>query len=442
MTGSSTKGRSFPTFMCGAANAVAEAPPGMTGYMYEGAGGEQVVLWENKSGGVSPPHAHDFAEYAVVIEGTFDGRIGDEIIHLGPGDECFIPPGVVHEGRYSTNYRAIDVFGGTRVRRAMPAPPPRQPVALSELYTERELRDRLGLSTMALKNGADPSLGVDFDMLQRLVPHGYRRIEVGADYGPSHFDYHDLDAVRRTRKQYEDCGAAIYSIHAPYGYLPVVAGQPESKWNLNETEPAKVEAVFEDLKQLVEAMAVAGAEVLLVHFTTWGKAQWQFHLEVLGRVVELLRPHGIRLVIEAMADMTQAAHLVDWFEFPRVGLACDVSHSGERYDGVNLMADRANVRRVFSTARGKLTHLHLSDTSDIPLPRSHPTKPLKPKRGHWSPGRGSDHWAGIFAELKAIDYPGCFMFEVLSTDPQRFERLAAFPAKMLAGDLGPVEGGA
>ncbi len=107
----------FPEFVRNPSNSVDDAPPGMSGFIYDGVQGEQVVFWENREGGSSPPHSHDFWEYAVVVQGTFDGRIGDQEVHLGPGDECAIPPGVVHEGRYSPNYRAIDVFGGKRVCR-------------------------------------------------------------------------------------------------------------------------------------------------------------------------------------------------------------------------------------------------------------------------------------------------------------------------------------
>ena len=36
---------------------------------------------------------------------------------LKPGDECVIPPGTKHSGRYSKGYRAIDAFSAKRVTR-------------------------------------------------------------------------------------------------------------------------------------------------------------------------------------------------------------------------------------------------------------------------------------------------------------------------------------
>ena len=97
-----------------------------------------------------------------------------------------------------------------------------------KLYSADEIRQRLGISTCGLKKGSEPGNGADFELLAELAEHGFRKVEVGADYGPDHFDYHNLDSIAELRHRYEDCGAAIYSVHAPYGYLPVVAGDPDA----------------------------------------------------------------------------------------------------------------------------------------------------------------------------------------------------------------------
>ncbi|MBN1808194.1 MAG: AraC family ligand binding domain-containing protein [Planctomycetes bacterium] len=110
----------FPEFMCTEANLIsdeAQGGAGMEGYLFEGADDVQVVFWQNEEGGESPEAVHDFWEYALVVEGTFDGKAGDREVHLGPGDEAVIPPGVPHSGKYSAGYRAIDVFSSRRVSR-------------------------------------------------------------------------------------------------------------------------------------------------------------------------------------------------------------------------------------------------------------------------------------------------------------------------------------
>jgi len=108
----------FPAFFTNPANQVKTPPDaGMTGHVFEGADGVQIVFWQCVEGGVQPEQVHDFWEYALVVEGTFDGMVGGKPVHLEPGDECVIPPGTLHSGRYSANYRAIDAFSAKRVER-------------------------------------------------------------------------------------------------------------------------------------------------------------------------------------------------------------------------------------------------------------------------------------------------------------------------------------
>jgi quercetin dioxygenase-like cupin family protein len=111
--------KKFPDFVMSAANRVAAGPnPDMAGSLFQGADGVQVVFWQSEAGGEQPEHVHDFWEYALVIEGTFEGTVDGRVVHLGPGDECVIPPGAVHRGTYSPGYRAIDAFGARRVVRS------------------------------------------------------------------------------------------------------------------------------------------------------------------------------------------------------------------------------------------------------------------------------------------------------------------------------------
>jgi hypothetical protein len=98
--------KNFPAFMRRAANAVkvGRRAKGLTGYLFEGVNGVQMVIWTGPAGGTSERHTHDFDEYAVVITGTFRGTVGGKRVKLGPGDECYIPAGTPHDGYYSANY--------------------------------------------------------------------------------------------------------------------------------------------------------------------------------------------------------------------------------------------------------------------------------------------------------------------------------------------------
>lgn len=120
--------KSFPRFMRRRCNAVkgGRRAGGLKGYVFEGADGSQMVLWQGARGGTSARHTHDYDEYAIVIQGEFTGRVGRKKVHLKAGDECFIPAGTPHEGVYSPNYRAIDAFGARRVERASAKSPSRR----------------------------------------------------------------------------------------------------------------------------------------------------------------------------------------------------------------------------------------------------------------------------------------------------------------------------
>ena len=91
--------KAFPPFMRHPQNAVdtGNVARGLVGYVFEGADGSQVVLWQCADGGVSPMHRHDYDEYAVVLSGTFTGTIGGKKVRMKAGDECFIPAGVPHQ---------------------------------------------------------------------------------------------------------------------------------------------------------------------------------------------------------------------------------------------------------------------------------------------------------------------------------------------------------
>ena len=282
-------------------------------------------------------------------------------------------------------------------------------------FSAEQIQARLGISTMSLLlDPNDPSKGVDEAALRRAVEVGARKIEVAADYGPSHFPYRDLAATRRTRSFYEDNGAEIYSVHSPFG-------SDSSSWDMD------------DVKQLIDAMGLIGAKVLLLHFAMWGKSRWQPCLDVIGKLVEWCRPHGIWISIETDTDMIHDANFVDWFDFPQVGICCDTGHTGRTYGEFSPLTLEGNVYTCFSTATHKLNHLHLSDVAHYPLPQGR-----RRKREHWSPGRGNHNWAAILRVLKAMDYPGCFMFEIWTEDDERFDRLAEFPDRLVAGELGTI----
>lgn len=112
--------KDFPRFLRHEFNeaAVGGPSPGLSGYVFEGKDGSQLVMWTSTKGGVSHPHSHDYDEYCIVIQGETTCLVDGKEITYRAGDECYIPAGVVHSGTFTPGYRAIDGFGGRRVKRA------------------------------------------------------------------------------------------------------------------------------------------------------------------------------------------------------------------------------------------------------------------------------------------------------------------------------------
>lgn len=110
----------FPKFLRNPINAVAarQKSDGVEGYIYDGADGSQVVLFQCAANGISKEHVHEFDEYFVVIQGEYTLGIEGRRIKLTSGQEYFIPKGIRHDGAFIADTRTINAFGGRRAERA------------------------------------------------------------------------------------------------------------------------------------------------------------------------------------------------------------------------------------------------------------------------------------------------------------------------------------
>lgn len=64
----------------------------------------------NPPGTVFPLHKHEAEQVLIILEGTEEHIVGGERFLLKAGDVCIHPSNVVHGGKTSTGFRAIDVF--------------------------------------------------------------------------------------------------------------------------------------------------------------------------------------------------------------------------------------------------------------------------------------------------------------------------------------------
>lgn len=111
----------FPNFMKSPPNKIAtnsQATPGVEGYVYDGRDGGQMAFWTCHATASSAPHAHDFDEYMVVVQGCYTLILDDSRIALKAGEEYLISRGTMHGGEVVAGTRTIHVFGGRRAERA------------------------------------------------------------------------------------------------------------------------------------------------------------------------------------------------------------------------------------------------------------------------------------------------------------------------------------
>ncbi len=111
--------KEFPEFMRNPSNAVGphQKSDGVEGFIYDCADGNQVVIFQCATNGISKEHAHDFDEYFVVIQGEYTLGIEGRTIKLTAGQEYYIPKGIPHDGAFIAGTRTINAFGGKRAER-------------------------------------------------------------------------------------------------------------------------------------------------------------------------------------------------------------------------------------------------------------------------------------------------------------------------------------
>lgn len=109
----------FPEFMRNPLNTISshQKSDGVEGFIYDGADGSQVLIFQCVTNGISKEHVHDFDEYFVVIQGQYTLGIEGRAIKLTAGQEYFIPKGVPHDGAFIAGTRTINAFGGKRAER-------------------------------------------------------------------------------------------------------------------------------------------------------------------------------------------------------------------------------------------------------------------------------------------------------------------------------------
>jgi sugar phosphate isomerase/epimerase len=268
-------------------------------------------------------------------------------------------------------------------------------------YTAREIAARLGISMAVYQK---ERLGARHIAAIRTA--GISRIELLMM--PQTFDLNDRAQVSEVLRECRRQKVAIVSVH----------GNLQRKYNDPDDEKRRAAAAH--LLDEVRFAEQAGAGILVAHFGTNDQSR--------KTVTELLEKTGdlrIHLTVENMrGSLKPYAAFVDKIGSQRFGLTVDIGHIRDA-DGVNPLVKQGRAGEVFAQGGRRIWHLHLHETFDLKTKPDH-RPPMHPD--------GIIEWGEVFAALKAINYPGLFLFEDgRGEEPGEWVRLAAeFPKNFVA----------
>lgn len=78
------------------------------------ADGNQMAFWTCHQSATAAVHAHDYDEYMTVLQGCYTLMIDGRRVPIKPGEEYFIPRGVLHGGEVLAETRTTHASGGHR----------------------------------------------------------------------------------------------------------------------------------------------------------------------------------------------------------------------------------------------------------------------------------------------------------------------------------------
>ena len=275
-------------------------------------------------------------------------------------------------------------------------------------WTTSEIRQRLGVSTVAFKGG--PAIGAREIAAIRKV--GITRIEITAIRSPISFDLRNRNQIREIIEECRKQDVSVVSVHGPRGSYD------------SEDEQVRRAAAAEALLAAKVAEEL-GASLLLCHFGTN-----QYAERTVTDMLESLNSSTLKLAVENGASLPDHLDLVDRIGSDNFGLVVDIGHAHDP-DGVNPFIKKRRAREVMVECGKRLIHVHLYDVAG---------------HGHIVPMDGKIEWAEIFAAFRDMGYPGTFMFEAAypahdrEPSPQHvLEKTAAFPESFIQRYYGGSE---
>jgi sugar phosphate isomerase/epimerase len=228
------------------------------------------------------------------------------------------------------------------------------------------------------------------EVLPRFRDHGFRAIEIST--APAHLDVGDLARLEAVRRQIDDLGLRVHSLHAPFGH----------DINLTSPDEGQRRHAQHRLTLAADALRLLGGPLYVIHpggedqRWVWDRdRRLALSVEGLNRMWRACQDRGLTLVVETPLPHLLGGQPADfaWIleRIPRegTGVCVDTSHC----------ALAGGLLEAIAAAGSRLVHLQASDNGGH-------------TDDHLIPGAGVIDWAAVHDALARTRYTGVFMLEV------------------------------
>lgn len=277
-------------------------------------------------------------------------------------------------------------------------------------YTEKELRERLCMSTTAFRK-PENQRGYPKptpEMLSSIKNAGIDYIELIEIR--DQYDLENPQEVRELHETISDAGIQVVSLHCCFSCL---------KWETEEEHTRELDRS----KRQIDATLMMGARF-------WSSHTRIEHPTAKKGFEELLRyaeGKDVTLAIENFPwpEQTVANNLafIRDIDHPQLGMLLDTGHCLNS-DGPQPMTVAGRAGQIVRDCGSDLVHTHLSDFKFSETERC----------DHFAPFDGDIQWVEVMRALKEIGYKGYFNFEQLSRSfaavPDTLSKIGSFPEEL------------